>query len=187
MQPALFWQNDVVAVDQFRPKEITSQDQEAGLCTVSQFPTQDVQMISGENASQFFTLPQDLRNSSAHTGGSLINSFTEEAQQSIAICKKAKFFKDDDQKSLLSSRVHLSDSTCNTNSTEDDNAKVNGESTHDIPDVAAAIEDLLEQTSKVKTPVIFRLYGQHSIYWLTNLCLVFLQDSRSEVTREKWV
>ncbi|KAG5245964.1 BRCT domain-containing family protein [Salix suchowensis] len=132
-------QNDVVAVDQFRPKEITSQDQEAGLCTVSQFPTQDVQMISGENA-----------NSSAHTGGSLINSFTEEAHQSIAICKKAKFFKDDDQKSLLLSRVHLSDSTCNTNSTEDDNAKVNGESTHDIPDVAAAIEDLLEQTSKIQ-------------------------------------
>jgi hypothetical protein len=28
IQPALFWQNEVVAVDQFRPKEITSQDEE---------------------------------------------------------------------------------------------------------------------------------------------------------------
>lgn len=159
IQPALFWQNEVVAVDQFRPKEITSQDEEAGLCTESQFPTQDVQMMSGENASQFITQPQGLRNSSAQNGGSLINSFMEEAQQSIDICKKAKIFKDNDQKSLLSSRVHLSDSTLNMNSTEGDNAKDNGESSHDIPDVAAAIEDLLEQTSKVKTPVIFRLHG----------------------------
>lgn len=157
IQPALFWQNEVVAVDQFRPKEITSQDEEAGFCTESQFPTQDVQMMSGENASQFITQPQGLRNSSAQIGGSLINSFMEEAQQSIDICKKAKICKDNDQKSLLSSRVHLSDSTLNMNSTEGDNA--NGESSHDIPDVAAAIEDLLEQTSKVKTPVIFRLHG----------------------------
>lgn len=143
-------QNEVVAVDQFRPKEITSQDEEAGLCTESQFPTQDVQMMSGENASQFITQPQGLRNSSAQIGGSLINSFMEEAQQSIDICKKAKIFKDNDQKSLLSSRVHLSDSTLNMNSTEGDNAKDNGESSHDIPDVAAAIEDLLEQTSKIQ-------------------------------------
>ncbi|KAG6735241.1 hypothetical protein POTOM_062217 [Populus tomentosa] len=107
-------------------------------------------MMSGENASQFITQPQGLRNSSAQTGGSLINSFMEEAQQSIDICKKAKIFKENDQKSLLSSRVHLSDSTLNTNSTEGDNAKDNGESSHDIPDVAAAIEDLLEQTSKIQ-------------------------------------
>lgn len=107
-------------------------------------------MMSGENASQFITQPQGLRNSSAQIGGSLINSFMEEAQQSIDICKKAKIFKDNDQKSLLSSRVHLSDSTLNMNSTEGDNAKDNGESSHDIPDVAAAIEDLLEQTSKIQ-------------------------------------
>ncbi|CAK7346916.1 unnamed protein product [Dovyalis caffra] len=140
-------QNEVVALDQFRPKEITSQDQE--LCTVSQFPTQAVQMISGENASQFISQPQDLRKSSAQIGGIAINSFMEEAQQSIDIRKKAKIFKDNDQKSLLSFKVHLSDSTCNMNSTEGDNTEDNGESSHDIPDVAAAIEDLLEQTSKI--------------------------------------
>ncbi|XP_057993349.1 uncharacterized protein LOC110654330 isoform X2 [Hevea brasiliensis] len=141
--------NEVVTVDQFRPKVVTSQDQDAGLCTVSQFPTQADRMISGESPSQLISQSQDLRTAPSLTGGGRINSFREELQKSSDYTKKARLLESDDQKELLSSGVHLDDSVSNINPIRGKNPKDNGESSHSVPDVAAAIEDLLEQTSKI--------------------------------------
>lgn len=118
---------------------------------MSQFPTQAVRMISGESPSQFMSQSQDLRNTTAQIGGGRINSFGEEAQQSFDYSKKARLLKTDDQNGLLSSGAHSSDLICNMNLAGANSSKNNGESSHSVPDVAAAIEDLLEQTSKVKT------------------------------------
>ncbi|KDP32858.1 hypothetical protein JCGZ_12150 [Jatropha curcas] len=139
--------NEVVAVDQFRPKVVTSQDQVAGLCIVSQFPTQPAQMISG--VSQYTSQSQDLKSEPTQIGGTSITSFGEEVRKSSDFSKKARLLESGGQKSLLSSGVHLSDSICNINSSGGNNSKDNKESSSCVSDVAAVIEDLLEQTSKI--------------------------------------
>ncbi|XP_030934131.1 DNA topoisomerase 2-binding protein 1-A [Quercus lobata] len=141
-------QNEVVALDSFRPKEVTVQDQEAGLCTTSQFPTQAVRMVSGGSPSCFPSQSQDLRNTATQCTFSRNDSFKEESEQSSVFNKRAKLLEDDDQKDLPSSKVHLRD-PINLNAIGDNITKDNGEVSHAVPDVAAAIEDLLEQTSKI--------------------------------------
>ncbi|EEF42097.1 topbp1, putative [Ricinus communis] len=140
-------QNEVVALDRFRPKEVTSQDQEAGLCTVSQFPTQAARMISGENPSQLISQSRDLRSAPTQTGSIGIFSFGEDAQKSTKYSKKARLLKSDDQEAQLS--FHLDDPVYTINSTRGNDSKDTAGSSHGVPDVAAAIEDLLEQTSKI--------------------------------------
>ncbi|GAV85925.1 BRCT domain-containing protein/PTCB-BRCT domain-containing protein [Cephalotus follicularis] len=144
-------ENDVVSLDPFCPREVTIKDQEAGVCTVSQFPTQAARMISGENTSQFISLSQEQRNASRNDNiiGSGIESFREESNQSSLLSKRAKLMEDDGQEAVLSSGVHLSGPSCEIHSNGDDKLKDNGEVSHVVPDVAAAIEDLLEQTSKI--------------------------------------
>ncbi|KAL4596130.1 hypothetical protein ACB092_12G142000 [Castanea dentata] len=141
-------QNEVVALGSFRPKEVTVQDQEAGLCTTSQFPTQAVRMVSGDSPPCFPSQSQDLRNTATQCTFSRNDSFKEESEQSSVFNKRAKLLDDDDQKDLPSSNVHLRD-PINLNAIGDNITKDNGEVSHAVPDVAAAIEDLLEQTSKI--------------------------------------
>nr|XP_023887123.1 DNA topoisomerase 2-binding protein 1-A isoform X1 [Quercus suber] len=141
-------QNEVVALDSFCPKEVTVQDQEAGLCTTSQFPTQAVRMVSGDSPSCFPSQSQDLRNTATQCTFSRNDSFKEESEQSSVFNKRAKLLEDDEQKDLPSSKVHLRD-PINLNAIGDNITKDNGEVSHAVPDVAAAIEDLLEQTSKI--------------------------------------
>lgn len=143
-------QNEVVALDPFCPKEVTAQDREAGLCTMSQFPTQAMRMISGDGSSQFPSQQQDLRNIPTQCTVSRNDNFKGEPRQSSVCNKKARLLEDDDQKGLPSSGVHLNDSIYNMNSTRDKISRDNVEVSHAVPDVAAAIEDLLEQTSKVQ-------------------------------------
>ncbi|XP_065847986.1 uncharacterized protein [Euphorbia lathyris] len=137
-------QNKVVAVDGFHPKEVTSQDRGAGTYMVSQA----CGMISGES-SQFISQSQDLRSSVIQTSSRRINSFTEEAQKPIDYSKKARLLETGEEKVLLSSEVRLDDPIGDKKSVGDENSKDNVESSHSVPDVAAAIEDLLEQTSKI--------------------------------------
>ncbi|EOY16434.1 Topbp1, putative isoform 1 [Theobroma cacao] len=142
-------QNKVVSLDPFFPKEVTAQDREAGLCTVSQFPTQAVQMMSVDIPSQFMTQSQDLR---TQTLGGKIESIIggrDEAEQSNVHLKRARCMEEDDQNGLLASVVHLCEPVLNENSTENNKSKIVGEAAQVLPDVAAAIEDLLEQTSKI--------------------------------------
>ena len=152
-----FWQNKVVPLDQFSPKEITAQDQEAGLYTMSQFPTQAVRMISGDNPSQFPSQSEDTRTPLTGIAGGRTESLGEGAKHSSMFSKKARLLEDDGQKGLLSSGVHQSLPISNTSSLRDNGTKDTDGVSNVVPDVAAAIEDLLEQTSKVNTLVILYL------------------------------
>ncbi|XP_062097830.1 uncharacterized protein LOC133803732 isoform X2 [Humulus lupulus] len=142
-------QNKLVPLNQFSPKEITAQDQEAGLCTMSQFPTQAVRMISRDVPSQFPSQSEEIKTSLTGIIGSRTESFREGAKHTSALHKKARLLEDDGQKDLLSYGVHPSVSINNANSIRDDVSKDTDEASHVVPDVAAAIEDLLEQTSKI--------------------------------------
>lgn len=147
-------QNKVVSLDSFCPKEVTAQDREAGLCTVSQFPTQDVQMMSVDAPSQFMSQSQDLRipalgvKNEGIIGGRNDDSI-DEAKQSNVHLKRTRHLEGDDQNGLLASGVHLCETVLDENSTENNKSKSAGEAAQVLPDVATAIEDLLEQTSKV--------------------------------------
>lgn len=148
------WQNRVVPLDLFSPREVSAQDQEAGLCTTSQFPTQAARMISRDNSSQFPSLLEDMRNTPTGIFGSRNDSLREEAKQSSFFNKKARTLENVGQKGLLSSEINLSIPIRNMNATEDNMVKDTADMSHVVPDVAAAIEDLLEQTSKVKILVL---------------------------------
>lgn len=144
------WQNKIVALDPFSPKEVTVQDREAGLCNMSQFPTQAGWMISGDGSSQFPSQSQHQGNTPIQSTVSRDDSFKEEPKQSSVCNKRARLLENDNQKSLPSSGVYLIDPICNIDSIGDNISKDKGEVSHAVPDVAAAIEDLLEQTSKVE-------------------------------------
>ncbi|KAL7208690.1 hypothetical protein ACSBR1_030429 [Camellia fascicularis] len=141
-------QNEVVAPSPFCPKEVTSQDREAGLCTLSQYPTQATRMISGDNASQFRSQSQDPRNIQSRAIGTSDNS-REEAKFSSICGKRARLFEEDIDKGILSSGSNHSDPTCKMTSTGNNIPQNTGEVSNAVPDVAAAIEDLLAQTSKI--------------------------------------
>ncbi|XWS21680.1 hypothetical protein CRYUN_Cryun30bG0075000 [Craigia yunnanensis] len=147
-------QNKVVSLDPFFPKEITAQDREAGLCTVSQFPTQAVQMVSVDIPSQFMSQSQDLRTQALGVKNESIiggrnDGSRDEAKQSNVHLKRARHLEDDDQNGLFASGVHLCEPVLDENPTENNKAKIAGEAAQVLPDVATAIEDLLEQTSKM--------------------------------------
>lgn len=137
-------QSKLVSLDLYRPKEVTAQDREAGLCTVSQFPTQAGQMIAGEGESQFPTHSAILRDQSAGTNSSSMG----EVEQISFTNKKRKFLDEPIQKRPIFVGNSLTHFDCNLNSTRETTSKSSVVTSH-VPDVAAAIEDLLEQTSKI--------------------------------------
>ncbi|EXB60138.1 DNA topoisomerase 2-binding protein 1-A [Morus notabilis] len=143
-------QNKLVPLDLFSPKEVTAQDQEAGLCTMSQFPSQAVRTISGDNPSQFPSHSRNIKTSPSRVGGRNGSVGEGEGAKHLStLSKKARLLEDEAQTCLLSTGVHGSAPVCNTNSRDDNMAKDTNEMSHVVPDVAAAIEDLLEQTSKI--------------------------------------
>ncbi|KAE9446523.1 hypothetical protein C3L33_21598, partial [Rhododendron williamsianum] len=138
-------QDDVVAPGPFVPREVTSQDREAGLCTMSQYPTQATRMATGDTPSQFPSQFQDLRNIQAQASGRS-GSSTEEANVPSFHCKRARLLHDDRNKGLISSTSNHSDPT---SSTGNNLLQKTEEASNAVPDVASAIEDLLEETSKI--------------------------------------
>ncbi|XP_057505159.1 uncharacterized protein LOC130788492 isoform X1 [Actinidia eriantha] len=140
--------NDIVAPGPFVPKEVTSQDREAGFCTMSQYPTQATRMISGDNSSQFPSESNDLRTIRTEAIGRS-HSSKKEAKVSTFSCKRARLLEDDSDKGLQSSGLNQSDPIGRTISSGNNILQNMGEVSHAVPDVAAAIEDLLEQTSKI--------------------------------------
>lgn len=147
-------QNEVVSLDPFSPKEVTTHGQEAGLCTVSQFPMQAVQMSSADEPSQFINPLCGLQSTSPQTMVHKIDDITrsdnlgDEANQTSAHNKRARISEDEDHDALPG--VHLKDPHRNMNYNGDSMSKDNGEVPHIGSDVAAVIEDLVEQTSKVQ-------------------------------------
>ncbi|KHG06354.1 DNA topoisomerase 2-binding 1 [Gossypium arboreum] len=165
-------QNKVISLDPFCPKEVTAQDQEAGLCTVSQFPTQAAQMMSVDVPSQFTSQPQGLRTQDlgvkmGSIPGDRNNGSRDEAEQSNDHFKRARHLEDDDQNNLLASRVHLCEPFLHENSTGNNKLKNAGEAAQVLPDVDTVI-DLLEQTSKIAgwltqlSMLLFKIHDQKS-------------------------
>lgn len=138
---------------------------------MSQYPTQAVQMISAGNSSECPSQSQDLRTSSGENIGSRNDSLREEASEPSFCNKKARVSEDDGEKGLLSSGVHLRIPVCTTG---DRKVKSSGEVSQVVPDVASAIEDLLEQTSKVKMSQIFHFHVAFQVYRFFHLYLFFL-------------
>lgn len=141
-------QNKIVSPDPFYPKEVTSEDREAGVCTTSQFPTQAVRMTSGDTSSQPQSQPQELINlrTEAFAGRSIAN---EEMKHSSRWNKKARLLVVEETNCSLTCVSNENNAFCGTNPPEKNMIGSTKEDSSAVPDVAAAIEDLLEQTSKV--------------------------------------
>ncbi|KAM3358278.1 DNA topoisomerase 2-binding protein 1 isoform X1 [Capsicum galapagoense] len=141
-------QNKVVSADPFYPKEVTSEDREAGACTVSQFPTQAFRMISGDTASQPQTLAQELINvrTEAFAGRSTAKI---EMKYSSKLNKKARLLVVEEPNCSLSCSPKENNAFCGANPPEKNLTGSTNVGSSIVPDVAAAIEDLLEQTSKI--------------------------------------
>lgn len=141
-------QNGVVAIGQFLPKEVTAQDREAGICTVSQFPTQAVQMIS-DMPSQLSGPSQTLRSMDNKIVGCGADNYETNFKIPSSYSKKARLVEEPSLSNKMplasNSGIHAFDK----NFYEDKMVTDAGEVCHAVPDVAAAIEDLLEQTSKM--------------------------------------
>lgn len=133
---------------------------------MSQFPTQAVQMVSADGPSQFVSPSPDLRTRSAQAIGSKNDSLSNEAKMLSFNSKRTRISEDRGHMDVLSSEVQLSDSVCNMKSSRDNISKENVENSHVGPDVAAAIEDLLEQTSKVNfffSLLLSKVVNQHRL------------------------
>ncbi|CAL5206616.1 unnamed protein product [Lathyrus oleraceus] len=141
-------QNGVIAIDQFLPKEVTSQDREAGVCTVSQFPTQAVRMIN-DMPSQFPSQSQSLRSTTNKNVNTGVDNHRTRSKTSSVNSKKARLVEEPDQYNRVPSAVNSGSHVSDLNFSEDNKLKDAREVTHAGPDVATAIEDLLEQTSKM--------------------------------------
>uniref|UniRef100_A0A804JKA6 BRCT domain-containing protein n=1 Tax=Musa acuminata subsp. malaccensis TaxID=214687 RepID=A0A804JKA6_MUSAM len=121
-------ENMMVAVDPFRPKPVTTEDGEAGICTVSQYPTQAACMIYGCVPSQ---LPSEFQELNVNT-----TRKTGHCQEEYV--------------SALGKRSRLSE--CDSNGDASKKTKVPEDQVGPdaVPDVADAIEDLLAQSSKIQ-------------------------------------
>ncbi|XP_058097430.1 uncharacterized protein LOC131242662 isoform X2 [Magnolia sinica] len=145
-------QDTVVALDPFRPKPVTAQDREAGLCTMSQYPTQAAHMVSGDAPSLLLSETQGLMKIPTQTNGIKSNTFREEEKHSRVSSKRARHSEDDSYRHLHTVEVSVDEGviagkTLSTNNTVSEDR---GEASHALPDVAAAIEDLLAQSNKIQ-------------------------------------
>ncbi|KAK2976147.1 hypothetical protein RJ640_012357, partial [Escallonia rubra] len=166
-------QSKIVAPYPFSPKEVTSEDREAGLCTMSQYPTQAARMTSGDDASQLPSQSQDLGNIQNYVIGSK-SDVNEDLNYSNCCNKRARVSEDGSLKPLLSSGVNQNDHIL-TKPMWNDTGNT-ADVPYVVPDVAAAIEDLLEQTSKVKKkkkkkPMI-TYYHIIAHFWLLDYFLI---------------
>ena len=119
----------VVTCGEFLPKEVTMSDREAGMCTTSQYPTQAVRMVSGSSE-----LTQDPPKTTVDVQVDTRACMVRKEVKYSVMCRKRSRVSQDGSGSVIST----------------ENKVTGGEvSSKSVPDVAAAIEDLLEQTSKV--------------------------------------
>ncbi|KAM0940546.1 putative BRCT domain-containing protein [Dioscorea sansibarensis] len=121
-------QDAMVSLEPFWPKAATAQDREAGLCTVSQYPTQAAHMVI-ENVSSRLTsdsqVPIECQNA---------NAGVADQRHSMAFAKRPR----------LSENNSMNVAADKIRTTEDVKEESNA-----VPDVADAIEDLLAQSNKI--------------------------------------
>ncbi|KAF5208153.1 Dna topoisomerase 2-binding protein [Thalictrum thalictroides] len=129
-------QDTVLPMDVFVPEDVRAQAQVAGLCTVSQYHTQANRMVSGDVSSQFPSQSQasEKISSTASNGNS---------------SKRIRFTEVDNEIDLLVGKLHKEVPTAKRDSMKN-NTSDGGEVLRAVPDVAAAIEDLLAQSNKIQ-------------------------------------
>ncbi|XP_041995003.1 DNA topoisomerase 2-binding protein 1-A-like isoform X2 [Salvia splendens] len=136
-------QNKVVDVKQFLPRELTSQDRQAGTYFMSQYPAHSDRSTSADDVSQHPSQPHDLGN--VHTIDSSVMSRNEELYSSSN--KRAKLLGSHSEKHS-SPRFTVDNFVSRMNYAG--NNTENNRVPSVVPDVATVIEDLLEQTSKIQ-------------------------------------
>lgn len=125
---------------------------------MSQFPTQAVHRKCGDNKGgsqsqgRRLTQCQDADGKSLSNSSGTVRVAWEEEKQGNSF-KKLKLIKDH-RNDLASSGVCSSDSVRKEHFVEDKGPKETAEAAQVVPDVATAIEDLLEQTSKVSANIL---------------------------------
>ncbi|XP_024973372.1 DNA topoisomerase 2-binding protein 1 isoform X1 [Cynara cardunculus var. scolymus] len=129
-------QNKIVASGQFLPKEATISDREAGMCTTSQYPTQAVGMVSAARSSELASQSQDPKTVDGQVDTRAFIA-RKEVKYSVMCGKRSRLSED---------RSSHEDPVIPTETNITGNG---GDVSKSVPDVAAAIEDLLEQTSKI--------------------------------------
>lgn len=111
-------------------------------------------MTKGDSSSEFSSQLQSLRNTSNQNVDSRDN-YGVDAKISSINCKRARLLEEpglyDKVPAAVDSVTHIHD----MNSTGGNMLKDISEVAQAVPDVAAAIEDLLEQTRKVKVLMSF--------------------------------
>ncbi|PWA56126.1 MLO-like protein 11 [Artemisia annua] len=116
------------------------------VCITSQYPTQAVRMISTAGASQLTSQSEDPK---IIDGQVDVIKIRKEVKYSAVCSKKPRLSEDGNVISALSSRSSNKDTVCSIISTDDKFTENGGDVSKSVPDVASAIEDLLEQTSKI--------------------------------------
>lgn len=146
--PFMLRQNKVVDLKGFYPKDLTSEDRDRGLCSFSQYPTQSIQMTSGDDAVNCSSQSQGLSN--MQTVASIGSVERDQDKSASSLSKRAKLSVEHPQKYESSEE----NSVNRTKIPLEDNATEKLVSSF-VPDVASAIEDLLAQTSKVSSSTLF--------------------------------
>lgn len=118
---------------------------------MSQYPTQAVKMVSGDGASQLTSQSLDLKCLRTELTAGI--SDRAEADHARRVKKRAKLSDSDLRNSVLPSIKSPINSICEINTKESFPTEKPVEVSFAVPDVAAAIEDLLEETSKVITKI----------------------------------
>ncbi|EOA33580.1 hypothetical protein CARUB_v10019723mg [Capsella rubella] len=149
-------QNQVVCPDNFHPKELTTQDREAGSGFASQFQTQFAPMPSRDNVSLLVSHSEDRGKSQNCAGKNFCgkaevnNRLGEIGREQTFPSKKAKIFRDDHASNVFPVGEHPSNCDRPSKSGEGNVSGNDVASSREVPDVADTIEDLLEQTSKIQ-------------------------------------
>ncbi|XP_011091797.1 DNA topoisomerase 2-binding protein 1-A isoform X2 [Sesamum indicum] len=157
--------NKVVDLKGFYPKELTSQDREAGLYFVSQYPTQSVRMTSGDDASQCLSQLQDQSNMQRVASTGCMARYKDNDSSNGS--KRARLLGNDSIKHPLSF-VSAADNSVNRKNPTENNVTECTREPSVVPDVAAAIEDLLEQTSKIQDRKSQETSGCHENFLSSN-------------------
>ncbi|VAH93641.1 unnamed protein product [Triticum turgidum subsp. durum] len=123
-------QDTIMPYDQFQPKPPTSQDKDAGMCIVSQFPTQAANTTSKFDCPEPLSEPQVPRSSSKHSSGSSISE--EKIASSVSKRRRSETAKANDTSTNIGRTEKHSDSS----------------SALGVADSIKDFEDLLVQSSR---------------------------------------
>lgn len=138
---AYCYQNKLVAPEAFCPREISAQ--EARFCTMTQFPPQPSQIPSQSQEWKSTVIPNPSNG----------KKMVREEMRGSSSNKKARLSENIDLNSPCLTGAQVSCPISHMGVSGGKNLKENDDAIEVVPDVAAAIEDLLEHTSKVKMVV----------------------------------